>query len=207
MRPSSARCFINPAVKPRRLSKPTFLQRPSLLTGPENLAQSVPEQLPSFPRKDYDIVFFQQVRKIIAARQSLDEIWPRSPHPVPNLGNNEAISTQEYCHRRQRAWNDWKMNLADLIQMEETKDRQTNPGVRDTTHHTHLKRTLGVIRKRVENDAASDNPQLTPEENQEINLEIGKFKDVDKCFPNCGRWNNKHGRHGRLNCQKCSRFS
>lgn len=111
--------------------------------------------------KSTTFIFFQQVRKIIAARQSFDEVWSRPPHSVPNPGNKAAPRTQEYCQRRQCAWNDWTMSLADLLQMEETKHRQMNPGVRDLTRHTHPRQILRVIRRRVENDAASDNPQLT----------------------------------------------
>ena len=140
-------------------------------------------------------------------KAEFDEVWSRPPHSVPDPGNNKAPRTQEYCQRRQCAWNDWKMSLADLLQMEETKYRQLNPGVRDLTRHTHPWQILRVIRRRVENDAASDDSQLAQEENREIHLEISKFKDLDKCFPNCGQWNNRHGRHGRLICQKCSHLT
>lgn len=207
MMPPGARHCTTSLVQPRRLSKPTFLQRPSLLTEPESHTQSAPDQSPSFPSNTYDVLFFQQVRKIIAARQSLDEIWPRSPHSGTKLDNNESSGTQAYFRRRQCAWNDWKMNVTDLLRMEETKTGQTKPGVRDSTYHTHIRQLIRVIRRRVEHDAASDSPQLTLDENREINTEISRFKDVDKCFPNCGHWNDRHGRHGRFNCQKCSRFT
>ena len=54
------------------------------------------------------------------------------------------------------------MNLADLLRMEETKNRQMNPEVLGLTS----KQVLRVIRTRIENNAASDTPHLTLEENR-----------------------------------------
>ena len=55
------------------------------------------------------------------------------------------------------------MDMTDVFQMEETKDRQTTHGVRDLSCHVHIRRLIKVMRRRVEHDAASDYPQLTPD--------------------------------------------
>lgn len=65
--------------------------------------------------------------------------------------------------------------MTDLFQMEEIKNWQRNPGVRDMRRHSQLRLIIKFIRKRVEHDAASDNPQLT-RENQEIIFEMAKLK-------------------------------
>ena len=128
MKPSSTRYCIISTLGPRRLPKPTFPQRPSSRIRPESLPQSVPEHSPSFRSKYPDCIFFQQVHKMVAAWQAFDEICHRPHQPVLNLAINEAHRTREY--RQQCAWNGWKMNWVDLLEMEETRLRQTEPEIR-----------------------------------------------------------------------------
>lgn len=96
------------------------------------------------------------------------------------------------------------MNLADLLEMEDTRLRQTESEMRELKGRAQFKHTLRAIRRRLETDAASKTPRLSPEENQEIKLEMLGFKDAEKGFPNCIHWNS---RYGGLNCQKCGRFT
>lgn len=177
------------------LSKLTFA--PSHSSRPKRLPQSAPEHPQKFLGRDQDTTFFQQVREVIAARLTFDEIYQGNlVGSFRHLATYEARRTREY--RQNCARNDWKMNLVDLVHMEETTFGQMNPGVRDLTRHTQLKPILKVIRRKVETDATSKSPRLTSEERKEIKLYILKFKDAENGFPNCSHWNK---RHGRLGCQ------
>lgn len=205
MKPSTARYCTISTIKPRRLSKPTFPQGSSLSIEPERIPQRLTERLPPFLRRYQDFsdnTFFQQVRKVIAARQTFDEICHINLVDSSKfLATNEAHRARE--HRQQCAWNDWKMNLADLLDFEETKLQHTKPEMRDLKRHAQFKHILKGIRQRLESDAASESPRLSSEENREISLVL-KFKDTEKGFSNCSYWNN---RHTHLNCQKCGRFT
>lgn len=192
-------------MKPRRLSKPTFLQKPSLSIVPNRPPQRVPEPPLHLLSRGQDTIFFQQARKVVAAMQDFEEIHHRDfVTSFQRLTKNGVSSTQEYYQRIRCAGNDWKMNMADLLQMGGTQLRQMSPGVRDLTRQAQFKHTLRDIRRRLEEDAASQSPRLTPEENREIGLEILKFKDAEKELPKCRNWKKKHD---RLNCQRCGRFT
>lgn len=192
-------------MKPRRFSKPTFLQKYTLSSEPNRPPQRVPEHALFLLSRAQDITFSQQARKVVAARQVFDDICHRDlVTSFQTLTMNEVSSTSNYDQRKRCAENDWKMNMADLLQIGKTQLREMNPGVGNLTRHAEFKHTLRDLRRRLEVDAASESPRLTREENREIGLEIVKFKDAKKALPRCSHWNQKHD---RLNCQKCGRFT
>ena len=94
--------------------------------------------------------------------------------------------------------------MADLLEMEGTRLRQTESTFRVPKRHAQSKHTLGALKRRLEIDAASWTPRSSPEKNRETKLEVLVFKDVEKVFPNCIHWDN---REGGTECQKCGHFT